>query len=188
MGCRLTQIHTRTGDQGITGLGGGVRLPKSSLRICALGDLDEFNCALGVLLATDLPAPLAQTIESSLVGLQHDLLDLGAELAFPGRVRLAEGRLLSVEHTLESINAELPPLRGFILPGGSPAGATCHLARAVARRAERSLVALSEVEVVNPLAIRYLNRVSDLLFVLARALNHGANRPDVVWEPQGAQS
>ncbi|CAK0767036.1 Cobalamin adenosyltransferase [Gammaproteobacteria bacterium] len=182
MGYRLTKICTRTGDQGTTGLADGSRISKDGPRVHALGDVDELNCTLGVLLASDLPNSLAELFEASLSAVQNDLFDLGAELALPGHTSLTESRLARLEQTLEGINADLPSLREFVLPGGCPAAAACHLARSVCRRAERSLVALTRAEAVNPMAVRYLNRLSDLLFVMARALNHHADRPDVLWK------
>ncbi len=174
-------ISTRTGDDGTTGLGNGTRLPKSSLRIQALGDLDECNCILGLLLAV---GSLPEDFALCLTAIQRELFDMCAELAFPGCVRLTEASVTQIEARLDSINAGLPVLRAFVLPGGTSAAATCHLARAVARRTERSLVALSEREAVQPLALRYLNRLSDLLFVMARALNHSVGLSDVLWKPR----
>ncbi|CAK0741722.1 Cobalamin adenosyltransferase [Gammaproteobacteria bacterium] len=178
MSSRLTKIYTRTGDNGITSLADGTRVPKNDLRIHALGDIDELNCALGVLLASDVPDTLVEFFKLSLSSIQNDLFDLGSELALPGRTALGEGRMAYLEQTLESLNVDLPLLREFVLPGGSSAAAACHLARAICRRAERSVVGLAQSDAVHPLAIRYLNRLSDLLFVMARTLNHGAGRSD----------
>jgi len=185
MSHRLTKIYTRTGDQGTTGLADNSRVSKNDLRIQVLGDVDELNCVLGILLASHLPKPLTEILESSLTAVQHDLFDLGAEIAQPGRVCITASRATYLERILEGLNADLPLLREFILPGGSPAAATCHLARAVCRRSERLLVALARTEAVNPMAMRYLNRLSDLLFVMARAFNHNAGRTDVPWKPGG---
>ncbi|CAK0753775.1 Cobalamin adenosyltransferase [Gammaproteobacteria bacterium] len=186
MGYRLTKIYTRNGDQGITGLADGSRVPKDAQRVQALGEVDELNCVLGILLAFQLPNPLVEVLEPPLTAVQHDLFGLGAELALPGQTCITELRVAYLEQVLERLNADLPPLQEFILPGGSFAAATCHLARAVCRRAERSLVSLAQIEAVNPRGVCYLNRLSDLLFVMARTLNHSTGRTDVLWKPSGA--
>ncbi|HXF66960.1 MAG TPA: cob(I)yrinic acid a,c-diamide adenosyltransferase [Burkholderiales bacterium] len=177
MGHRLTKIYTRTGDAGTTGLADGSRVAKDSPRIEAIGAVDELNSALGLLLAEELP----QEIRSCLTDTQHDLFDLGGELSKPGHALLAEAHVARLERELDRFNAELAPLEDFVLPGGSRAAALAHLARAICRRAERRVVALSGKETAPALAIRYLNRLSDLLFVLARALNRHARRGDVLW-------
>lgn len=177
MGHRLTRIYTRTGDAGETGLGDGSRVPKEAARIHAIGEVDELNSAIGVLLAEALPAPLHEGLES----VQHDLFDLGGELSIPGHSMLAAAKVKRLEELLDGYNAELPALKEFILPGGTRAAAAAHLARTVCRRAERSLVALSRKEAVGEVARQYLNRLSDLLFVLGRALNRHAGRGDVLW-------
>ena len=177
MGHRLSKITTRTGDAGETGLGDGSRVPKDSARIAALGDVDELNCAIGLVLAEDLPRSLRETLEQ----VQHDLFDLGGELSIPGHALLAEAQVESLERQLTAWNAELAPLKEFILPGGSRAAAAAHLARTVCRRAERSVVALARAEPVGGEARRYLNRLSDLLFVAGRVLNRAAGRGDVQW-------
>ena len=177
MGHRLSKITTRTGDRGETGLGDGSRVPKDSARVQALGDLDELNSALGVLLAEEVPAPM----RAALAQVQQDLFDLGGEVSIPGHALLKEASVKRLEGLVEAWNADLPALKEFILPGGSRAAAAAHLARTVCRRAERSLVALGRREPVGDAARRYLNRLSDALFVAGRALNRHAGRTDVQW-------
>jgi cob(I)alamin adenosyltransferase len=177
MGHRLSRITTRTGDKGETGLGDGTRVPKDAARIQALGDIDELNSALGVLLAEELPGAAREALER----VQHDLFDLGGEVCIPGHAMLADAHVARLEGLIEAHNAGLPPLREFILPGGTRAAALAHLARAVCRRAERTLVALARAEQVSGHALRYLNRLSDLLFVLGRRLNRDAGGGDVLW-------
>jgi cob(I)alamin adenosyltransferase len=177
MGNRLSKIYTRTGDQGETGLGDGARVRKDHARVEAFGTVDELNSALGLLLTHPLPEP----VRACLVEVQHRLFDLGGELSIPGHVMLAEASVAELEQILDGLNAELAPLKEFILPGGTAAAAVCHLARAVGRRAERRVISLAQTEAVNPVAIRYLNRLSDLLFVMARHLNRVADVPDVLW-------
>jgi len=177
MGNRLTRITTRTGDDGTTGLATGTRLPKDSVRIEVMGDVDELNSTLGMVLAHALPRAQANW----LLEIQHDLFDLGGELAIPGEPLLPEDRVAWLEERLEQLNTGLPPLREFILPGGGPAATTCHLARAVSRRAERHLVRLAREEEVTTVARQYLNRLSDLLFVMARFLAREAGDGEVFW-------
>ena len=177
MGHRLSKITTRTGDAGETGLGDGSRVPKDHPRVVALGDIDELNSTLGLLLAEDIPVPVRAALEQ----VQHDLFDLGGEISIPGHTLLADAQVEALEQHVEQWNAPLPPLKEFILPGGSRAAATAHLARTVCRRAERSLVALGATEPVGAAARRYLNRLSDLLFVAGRTLNRAAGRGDVQW-------
>jgi cob(I)alamin adenosyltransferase len=177
MGHRLSKITTRTGDGGETGLGDGSRVAKDSARVAALGDVDELNCAVGLVLCEDLPAPVREAFER----IQHDLFDLGGELSIPGHQLLTEAQVLELEARLEAWNAPLPPLKEFILPGGSRAAAAAHLARTVCRRAERTVVALGRHERLGEHARRYLNRLSDLLFVAGRTLNRAAGRGDVQW-------
>jgi cob(I)alamin adenosyltransferase len=184
MGNRLSRIVTRTGDGGTTGLGDGSRVAKDSARIAAIGDVDELNSTLGVLLAETLPQPVA----SLLTDVQHDLFDLGGELSIPGHRAVAEQRVADLESAVEAFNAGLAPLKEFILPGGLRAAAIAHVARTVCRRAERSVVALAASEEVSGIARRYLNRLSDLLFVLARSLNHDAGRGDVLWQSHRVKS
>lgn len=178
MAKRLTKIYTRTGDGGTTGLADGSRVAKDSPRIEALGAVDELNSALGVLLSEALP----DAIGSSLQDAQHDLFDLGGELSIPGHALMSESHVARVEQLLERFNAALPALKDFVLPGGARTAALAHLARAVCRRAERRVVALGAKETVPAFAVQYLNRLSDLLFVLARVLNREAGRPDVLWQ------
>ena len=177
MGHRLSKITTRTGDAGETGLGDGARVAKHSPRIAALGDLDELNSAIGMVLAEEVP----QELREALGEVQHDLFDLGGEVSIPGHALLKDQRVAFLEERLEAWNAGLAPLKEFILPGGSRAAAAAHLARTVCRRAERSLVALAQHEKVGEAARRYLNRLSDLLFVAARVLNRHAGQGDVQW-------
>jgi cob(I)alamin adenosyltransferase len=177
MGHRLSKIVTRTGDSGTTGLGDGSRVAKDSPRIAAIGGVDELNSTIGVLLAEALPDAIAQC----LIGVQHDLFDLGGELSIPGYRSINDAHIARLESDVERFNADLPPLKEFILPGGARAAAQAHVARTVCRRAERSLVAAAASEAITDLSRIYLNRLSDLLFVIARALNRAAGRPDVLW-------
>jgi cob(I)alamin adenosyltransferase len=178
MGNRLSKIYTRTGDDGTTGLGDGSRVRKDTARVEAFGTVDELNSAIGVLLAVpDLPDPIAEC----LTAVQHELFDLGGELCIPGTTVVSADQVARLEGVLDGFNAELPPLKEFILPGGGPAAAACHLARTIARRAERRAWTLAAQEPVNPEALRYLNRLSDLLFVLARALARHERGGEVLW-------
>lgn len=179
MGHRLTKIYTRTGDAGETGLGDGTRVPKESARIQALGDIDELNSAIGLLLAEELPPAIREAMES----VQHDLFDLGGEISIPGRTAIGDPHVTRLEELLDAFNADLPPLKDFILPGGARAAACAHLVRTVCRRAERSLVALARIEAVNERSRQYLNRLSDLAFVVGRLANRHAGRGDVLWQP-----
>jgi cob(I)alamin adenosyltransferase len=179
MGHRLSKIYTRTGDDGTTGLGDGTRVKKDNPRIEAGGTVDELNSVLGVLLAEELPGD----IRAALTDIQHELFELGGELSVPGRAAMTENHVSRLEHRLDEWNRALPPLKEFVLPGGCPAAALCHLARAVCRRAERRVVGLGDKENINPIGVKYLNRLSDLLFVLTRYLNAKAGRADVLWEP-----
>lgn len=178
MGHRLSRITTRTGDGGETGLGDGTRVPKESARIEALGDIDELNSTVGLLLTEDLPVPM----RDALIAIQHDLFDLGGEVCIPGREAISEAQVKRLEDLLEGFNADLAPLKEFILPGGSRAAAFAHLARTACRRAERSVVALARHETVTERARQYLNRLSDLLFVIGRVANRHAGRGDVLWQ------
>jgi cob(I)alamin adenosyltransferase len=178
MGHRLSKIVTRTGDAGETGLGDGSRVAKDAPRIEAIGAVDELNSVVGVLLAESLPDRIA----TCLTDVQHDLFDLGGELSIPGHVAVAKGHVTRIEDAVETFNADLAPLKEFILPGGTRAAALAHVARTVCRRAERSLIHLAAGEPVGTDARIYLNRLSDLLFVLARALNRTSGRPDVLWQ------
>jgi len=178
MGHRLSKITTRTGDAGETGLGDGSRVAKDSLRINAIGDVDELNSSLSVLLAEELPFE----VRAALVEVQHELFDLGGELAVPGYAAVTDAHVARIEQAVESFNAPLPPLKEFILPGGTRPAALAHLSRTVCRRAERSVVALARTEGVSSLSRVYLNRLSDLLFILGRTLNRAAGAGDVLWE------
>jgi cob(I)alamin adenosyltransferase len=174
----LSKIVTRTGDAGTTGLGDGSRVAKDSARIDAIGSVDELNSAIGVLLAETLPPPVVDC----LVAVQHDLFDLGGELSIPGYTSMTEAHVERLESDVERFNADLAPLKEFILPGGTRAAALAHVARTVCRRAERTLVAAAATEAITPTSRVYLNRLSDLLFVLARTLNRAGGRPDVLWQ------
>ncbi|MBP9219386.1 MAG: cob(I)yrinic acid a,c-diamide adenosyltransferase [Sterolibacterium sp.] len=178
MGYRLSKIYTRTGDAGSTGLGDGSRTRKDSLRISAMGDVDETNTLVGVLLCEELPVDVVVL----LTGIQHDLFDLGGELCIPGSALLATSQPGRLEAAIDHYNASLAPLKEFILPGGTRSAALAHQARAVCRRAERALVCLGESEPVSETCRQYLNRLSDLLFVLARYLNQHAGCGDVLWQ------
>jgi cob(I)alamin adenosyltransferase len=178
MGNRLSKIVTRTGDDGTTGLGDGSRTAKDSIRITALGDVDELNSTIGVLLTEILP----ENLRATLIDIQHDLFDMGGELCIPGHVAIKEERLVWLEKIVEGLNSTLPPLKEFILPGGTRAAAFAHVCRTVCRRAERTLVGLSKVEKVSDESRQYLNRLSDFLFVLSRILNKLEGTPDVFWK------
>ena len=180
MAHRLSKITTRTGDRGDTGLGDGSRVSKSSARVHALGELDELNSALGLVLAEDIPAEISDALSD----VQHDLFDLGGEISIPGHTMLGDAQVERLEARIEAWNAELAPLKEFILPGGTRAAAAAHLARTVCRRAERAVVQLHEKEKVSEPALRYLNRLSDLLFIAGRRLNRAAGRGDVQWRHQ----
>jgi cob(I)alamin adenosyltransferase len=177
MGNRLSKIVTRTGDAGTTGLGDGSRVAKDCLRIDSMGEVDELNSSLGVLLAEELP----QAVRNALLGIQHDLFDLGGELCIPGTNIINDAHIIRLEDLVTQFNASLSPLKEFILPCGTRAAALAHLSRTVCRRAERRLVHLANHENVSDFARRYLNRLSDLLFVLGRALNQSGSGGDVLW-------
>ena len=184
MANRLTQIATRTGDDGSTGLGDGTRVPKSHLRVHAMGDVDELNSNLGVLLAEPLPAD----VRTLLVVIQHELFNLGGELSIPGYALLKMEAVLQLDEALAQHNATLPRLAEFILPAGTRSAALAHVARTIARRAERAVVTLTAAEAVRDEPRQYLNRLSDLLFVLARVLNRanldGLGGDDVYWQSE----
>jgi cob(I)alamin adenosyltransferase len=184
MANRLTQIATRTGDDGSTGLGDGSRTPKDSLRIDAMGEVDELNALLGRLLAHALP----ELARACLIRIQHELFELGAELCLPGQIRILDSQVERLERELDSFNGVLAPLREFILPGGHASAADAHVARTVCRRAERRLIALMRSEGGNGVSQHYLNRLSDFLFVLARWLNRAAGDGDVLWQPEPPES
>ena len=177
MGNRLSKIYTRTGDDGSTGLGDGSRIGKDALRVAAYGTVDEANSAIGVVLAH----PISEDIRDCLVAIQHELFDLGGELCVPGMQLIDADDVTRLEQTLDHYNADLPALKDFILPGGGAAAAACHMARTIARRAERDIVALSRVEPVSADLLGYINRLSDLLFVLCRVLARAAGAGEVLW-------
>jgi cob(I)alamin adenosyltransferase len=177
MGNRLSKIYTRTGDKGTTGLGDGTRVDKDSFRVEAYGTVDELNSAVGWLLAADLPDP----VRECLTLVQHELFDLGGELCVPGTLLIPESYVTRLEQELDAFNEDLPPLQDFILPGGSESAARCHMARAIARRAERRVCSLARQETVNEATVRYLNRLSDLLFVISRVLARRDGGAEVLW-------
>lgn len=177
MGNRLSKIYTRTGDAGTTGLGDGTRVAKDHLRVQAMGDVDELNAVIGIMLTE----PVSAQVEVALTQIQHDLFNLGGELCMPGYTLIKAERVDALEHTLDNWNESLPPLKEFILPGGSRAAAYCHLARTVCRRAERMMHTLNAQEALTVVSLQYINRLSDLLFVLCRQLNREAGVPDVLW-------
>jgi cob(I)alamin adenosyltransferase len=178
MGHRLTRIYTRTGDDGTTGLGDGTRVEKDSPRVEAYGTVDECNSCIGMILA--VPG-IPDAVRAVLTDVQHDLFDLGGELCVPGHRAITEAYIVRLESSLDAFNADLPPLKDFILPGGGAAAAACHLARTVCRRAERRCWTLSGQEPVAAEVPRYLNRLSDLLFVLARVLARHEHGTEVLW-------
>ena len=178
MGNRLSKIATRTGDNGTTGLGDGSRTEKDSARIATLGDVDELNSFVGLLLCEDMPADLRE----ELVTIQHDLFDLGGELCIPGFQLITDAHVVRLDSMLEKYNADLPVLKEFILPAGSRAASIAHVCRTVCRRAERSIVTLGKDEKINEHPRQYVNRLSDLMFVLARVLNRFAGGSDVLWQ------
>jgi len=177
MGNRLSKIVTRTGDAGTTGLGDGSRIGKDSLRIDVIGEVDELNSTLGVLLAEELP----EAVRAALTGIQHDLFDLGGEICMPGYTVISETQVLHLETLVGEFNAQLTPLKEFILPGGTRAAALAHLVRSVSRRVERQLVRLANAEGVPEMTRKYMNRLSDLMFILGRVLNQAGGRGDVLW-------
>jgi ATP:cob(I)alamin adenosyltransferase len=183
MGHRLSRIVTRTGDTGTTGLGDGSRVAKDSPRIEAIGTVDELNSTLGVILAETLPG----AVRALLTDIQHDLFDLGGELSIPGHAAITPAHIERLEAAVEQYNAELPMLKEFVLPGGTRASALVHVARTVCRRAERTLVVLAASETPSASSRIYLNRLSDLLFVLARELNRAGRVPDVLWQKDRAR-
>ncbi len=177
MGNRLSKIYTRTGDQGQTGLGDGSRVDKDDLRVEVFGTVDELNSLLGLLLA----AEMAPTVRTCLTRAQHELFDLGGELCMPGYTLIPGEYVDRLEQDLDRFNEDLPPLKDFVLPGGSESAARCHLARTVCRRAERLLVSLAKTEDINEASLRYLNRLSDLLFVLTRVLARANGGAEITW-------
>jgi len=183
MGNRLSKIYTRTGDAGTTGLGDGSRVDKDHPRIEAIGSVDELNSLIGQLRVHELPEP----VQATLTTIQHSLFDVGGELCLPGQQLITIDRVTSLEAVLDELNSRLAPLKEFILPGGCPAAATCHQARSVCRRAERRVYSLGKTEPVNEVTLQYLNRLSDLLFVMARHLNKVAGVADVCWQHERKQ-
>jgi len=179
MGNRLSKIYTKTGDDGTTGLGDGSRTPKDSARVEAYGTVDELNSTIGVLLACE---GVPDDIRELLVHIQHALFDLGGELCVPGMELIHDADVTALEQTLDRHNEDLPRLKEFILPGGGMAAAQCHIARTVCRRAERRVVTLARNERVRPQAVHYLNRLSDLLFVLCRVLARAGGHGEVLWQ------
>ncbi len=177
MANRLSKIYTRTGDDGTTGLGDGTRVQKDSLRVDAMGDVDELNSVIGVMLTEAVPDILVDLLTQ----VQHDLFNLGGEICIPNYVILQQANIDNLEEAIDTLNDDLAPLKEFTLPGGSKAAAFCHLARTVCRRAERKLITLGRDEKVTDISLKYLNRLSDLLFVLCRVINKEAGVPDVLW-------
>ena len=180
MGNRLSKIYTRTGDDGTTGLANGERIAKSDARVATFGDVDETNSALGLLLTeADLPA----AVRASLTRIQHELFEIGAELSLPDYRQITSRHVQALERDLDELNADLPPLKEFVLPGGTRAAATCHMARTICRRAERSAWTANALRALNPELLRYLNRLSDLLFVMARCLARQDGGQETLWQP-----
>jgi cob(I)alamin adenosyltransferase len=184
MGHRLSKIYTRTGDSGTTGLGDGTRVDKDSLRVEAYGTVDELNSQVGLVIALGVD----DKISEQLLDIQHDLFDLGSELCVPGYSAINDANIDVLETILDEHNADLPALKEFILPGGNLAAATCHVARTVCRRAERIVVSLARDEDINPPVIKYLNRLSDLLFVLCRVLSRQDGQSEILWNKSRHQS
>ncbi|NKB25853.1 MAG: cob(I)yrinic acid a,c-diamide adenosyltransferase [Kiritimatiellae bacterium] len=176
---RLTKIYTRMGDKGTTRLGHGQTVDKDHPRIEACGAVDELNSMVGLILTEEMP----DSIHKLLTTVQHHLFDLGAELCIPGHTKIQQQHIEFLEQELDALNATLEPLKEFILPGGASMSSTCHLARTVCRRAERRIVSLSKSDSVSPHTIQYINRLSDVLFVVARSLNKSAGLPDTLWQP-----
>lgn len=177
-GNRLSKIVTRTGDAGTTGLGDGSRTTKDSLRIDSIGEVDELNSNIGLLLCEDIPAP----VRAALLDIQHDLFDLGGELCLPGMAIMKDAQVARLEELAEEFNRDLPMLKEFILPGGTRPAAIAHVCRTICRRTERSMVRLHGAEPLSDAARRFINRLSDLLFILGRALNRAGGRGDVLWQ------
>ena len=178
MANRLTHIYTKTGDKGKTGLGDGSRVDKFNPRIDGLGSIDELNSIIGIMLSEDID----KDNSNILLKIQHDLFDIGGELSIPNHVKVVIGKVDFLEHHIDRMNKELSPLKEFILPGGCRAAAICHHARTVCRRAERILVRLKSTDTVNEISLKYINRLSDFLFVFARHLNHSKKINDILWQ------
>lgn len=179
MGNRLSKIYTKTGDKGTTGLSDGSRVAKDSIRIIAIGSVDELNSAIGIVVSCNTD----KDGNDLLTEIQHKLFNIGGELSLPGHALVEDKDVTWLESQLDRLNENLQPLKDFILPGGSLAASYCHLARSICRRAERDLITLGHQEDVSPVIMQYLNRLSDLLFVLARHINKQENHPDVLWNP-----
>lgn len=184
MGHRISRVYTRTGDGGETALGDGKRVPKDHLRVEAIGEVDEVNCFLGVVLAQSIPKP----VRECLMRVQHELFDLGGELCIPNHRMMTADHVRRLEHDLEIFNTELPHLKEFVLPGGGRAASTCHVARAICRRAERRVVTLARAEPISADLLAYLNRLSDLLFVIARTVGRTEGRREVMWDVSRSKS
>ena len=178
MANRLSKIYTKTGDDGTTGLGDGSRIAKDSLRVDAMGDVDELNSVIGMLLCE----PISMRLSEVLTKVQHDLFNVGGEICIPNYTILTLLDVEILENEIDALNEHLAPLKEFILPGGSKAAAVCHVARTVCRRAERKLISLNTAEKVTPISLQYLNRLSDLLFVMCRTINKDAGVADVFWQ------
>jgi len=178
MGNRLTQIYTKTGDDGKTGLGDGSRIDKFNPRIEGLGNIDELNSIIGMILSENISSPELEWLQK----IQHDLFDIGGELSIPNFNKLEISKLSFLESSIDMMNKDLPPLKEFILPGGSKASAYTHLARTVCRRVERNLFKLNQTDKVNEISLKYINRLSDFLFVLARHMNKSKNIEDIFWK------
>ncbi|MGI9235445.1 MAG: cob(I)yrinic acid a,c-diamide adenosyltransferase [Woeseiaceae bacterium] len=179
MGNRLSKIYTRTGDDGTTGLGDGSRTAKDSARVEAYGTVDEANSAIGMILANDT---VPDGVRRCLIEVQHDMFELGGELCIPGHVAITDEFVVRLENQLDGFNKDLPRLKEFILPGGGRAAAACHLARTIVRRAERRAYSLAQIEDVRPEVVKYLNRLSDLLFVTARVIARAESGEEVLWD------
>jgi len=183
MGNRLSKLYTRTGDDGTSGLSGGERIPKNHQRMNAMGSVDELNSVIGLMICKLEQQGLAD-LQGFYIGVQHDLFNIGGEISMPGHSFIAEEKVTALEEQIDSFNESVPPLKDFILPGGSEAASVCHIARATARRAERDLISLHQVDPVNDSTRRYLNRLSDLLFVSARIINKELGEDDVLWKKE----
>jgi len=180
MGNRLSKIVTRTGDNGTTGLANGERVDKSSIRVEVIGNIDELNSLIGVIIASDI----SDDISGYLLNIQHRLFDIGGEIASPGNAIISPLCVERLEELIESYNEDLPALKEFVLPGGSLSASVCHMTRSICRRCERSMVELGHVEYLNPETLRYINRLSDLLFVLARTLNQSKGGKEIFWDSE----
>ena len=183
MGNRLSKIYTRTGDKGTTGLSDGSRVSKSGIRVATMGDIDELNSIIGIILAHELDTTTSETLTE----IQHHLFNAGGELSLPGHLMIQDSHVKYLENQLDELNQQLEPLKEFILPGGNIAAAYCHLARTVCRRAERNLVLLNDRETISNTLLQYINRLSDFLFVMARHINKQKGQPDTLWDNKQSQ-